>query len=285
MFASMAAAYPTAAATARKKNTLGLELTDRDAAISWKDNQHTTGLCKEMVRVITCTHMADDTPVPKSGCFHKLAVLFVVFALAGIGAAMFFASQPQDLSDIGGYGVVAEDPERGRDVGAELRASVERGHEVRLTEAEINHWLARTLRTRQGGLLEEHVALKGVWVRLEDGVAEVVMEREVAGWPVTLSMFVSIEQTESDSGLRTALNFHGGRYHEMLPRPPRGGRFGQLVVPQGFLKLVLPAYRSLAEVFAAELEDGFNRMARIRIEENRLVLDPRGPEIEIQLGF
>ncbi len=229
--------------------------------------------------------MADDNDPPKSGCLFRLAVWFVVLALAGIATALFFVGQPQDMGDIGGYDTQAGEANRGRDVAAVLRASVERGHAVTLTEMEINQWLARTLQARQGGLLEEHIELKGVWVRLSDGVAEVVIEREVAGWPVTVSMFLSIEQDESDEGLRTALNFHGGRYWEYLPRPPRGGRFGRLVVPQGSLRLVMPSYQSLAEVFSPELEDGFHRMARIRLEEKRLVLDPRGPEMEIPLSF
>ena len=58
---------------------------------------------------------------------------------------------------------------------------------------------------------------------------------------------------------------------------PRGGRFGKLVVPQGFLLLVMPAYEKLVPLFREEIHLGFEEMARIKIEKNRLVLDPREP--------
>lgn len=70
---------------------------------------------------------------------------------------------------------------------------------------------------------------------------------------------------------------HGGPFLESVPKPLRGGRFGQLVVPQGFLLLVMPAYQKLAAVFGDEIHLGFEEMCRINIEKNRLVLNPREP--------
>jgi hypothetical protein len=47
------------------------------------------------------------------------------------------------------------------------------------------------------------------------------------------------------------------------------------VVPQGFLMLVVPAYEQLAGIYQEEIHLAFEEMSRIRIEPNRLVLDPR----------
>ena len=55
----------------------------------------------------------------------------------------------------------------------------------------------------------------------------------------------------------------------------KGGRFGQLVVPQGFLLLVLPAYEQLAALYRKELELGFEEMSRITLADGKLILDPR----------
>jgi hypothetical protein len=112
---------------------------------------------------------------------------------------------------------------------------------------------------------------------LEDGRAEVVMARRVLGRPFTVSMFLKVEQPEGLKGVKTEVQLQGGPYLESLPQPRQGGRFGELVVPQGFLLLVLPAYKKLPDLFRDEIRLGFEEMARIKIEKNRLVLNPREP--------
>jgi hypothetical protein len=158
-----------------------------------------------------------------------------------------------------------------------LRNSIDRGYKVTLTETEINQWLGRTLRTKQGGLLAGQVSLERLWVRLDDGFAEVIMERKFMGKPFTVSMFLKIEQMQGPSEAVTEVHLQGGPYHERLPFPNRGGRFGKLVVPQGFLLLVLPSFKKLPDLFHEEIDLAFKEMARIKIEKNRLVLDPKEP--------
>jgi hypothetical protein len=208
------------------------------------------------------------------GCLRRLLSCFIMLMVCGLGAAMFFVSQPQDLSDMGGFGLVTSG-ETSRDLKAVLRASLDRGHKVTISENEINSWLARTLAAKQGGPLAEWISMGRVCVRLEEDVAEIIMERRAFGRPFTVSMFVKIEQTEENGRMRTVIERHGGPYSPDLPKPMRGGRFGQLVVPQGFLMLVVPAYEQLAETYQEEIHLAFEEMSRIRIEKNRLVLDPR----------
>jgi hypothetical protein len=99
------------------------------------------------------------------------------------------------------------------------------------------------------------------------------------GQPLTLSMFVRVEQTLSMKGTtQTTVLRDGGPFLPELPRTERivkGGRFGQLVIPQGFLLLVLPAYEKLATAYRKELELGFEEMSRITMSDGKLVLDPR----------
>jgi hypothetical protein len=219
--------------------------------------------------------MADSSNSGSSGgCLRRLLSTFILLVVCGLGTAVFFVTQPQDLSDIGGYNSAAS-VESPRDLRAVLRASLDRGHAVTLSEMEINRWLGHTLAAKQGGPLAGKVSLDRVCVRLEDGVAELIMERSVFGKPFTVSMFVKVEQTESSGGVRTAVHRHGGPYSPDLPKPMRGGRFGKLVVPQGFLNLVIPAYVKLAETYHEEIRLGFEEMAGIRIESKRLVLDPK----------
>jgi hypothetical protein len=215
---------------------------------------------------------------PKSGggCIGKLVVLILLLSAGGLGLALFYIAKPQDLSDIGGYGPAPHDAPN-RDLAVVLKASLDRGHIVNLSETELNRWLKRSLATKQGGLLAEQVSLDRVWVRLLDGYAEVIMERTLLGKPFTTSMFLRVEQLQGIKGVETLVHLDGGPFHASLPKPPRGGRFGSLVVPQGFLILVMPAYEKLAALLQEERRLGFEEMARIHIEKGKLVLNPREP--------
>jgi hypothetical protein len=225
--------------------------------------------------------MAEKNPVKpqKSGgssCLGLLIKLWMLVFLAGLGAAVYYVTQPQDLTDIGGSGPAAGLAQR-KDLKAALQSSVNRGYEITLTEHDINGYLAHTLAAQQGGLLGTYVTLSGVWVRLEEGCIEVVMERRIFGHPFTLSSFIQINQTVAPTGVaNTEGVLHGGRYIQDLPLN-RGGRFGQLVVPQGFLYLILPSMKKLADLYQDEINLAFGRMARIRIEKDKLILDPREP--------
>lgn len=216
---------------------------------------------------------------PKSGggCLSKLLFLILLVPCIGLGVAVFYAVQPQDLTDLGGYGPATAKPEAEREMKAVLKNAISRAYPVTLSETEINQWLARTLVAKQGGFLEGKVTLKRVWVRLEAGRAEVVMEREFLGNPFTVSMFLQVARMEGRKGTRTEIEMHGGPYHQDFPNPPQGGRFGKLVVPQGFLLLVMPAYEKLAAAFPDEIDLAFREMSRITLEKDRLVLDPREP--------
>ena len=211
----------------------------------------------------------------KGGCLSKLSVLVFLAIVGGIGTALFFMAKPQDLSDLGGYGPAAHLVPV-RDMQAVLKNAVEREFAVTLTEAEINQWLAKTIQTKQGGLLGNNATLERVWVRLEDGRAEVIMERKIFGAPLTTSMYLQIERMQEPRGVVTEIRMQGGPFISSLPNPQRGGRFGQLVVPQGFLHLILPSYEKLAALFPVEKKLVLE-MSRIKMQKGALVLDPREP--------
>ncbi|QTN31533.1 hypothetical protein HZ994_04060 [Akkermansiaceae bacterium] len=227
----------------------------------------------------------ESEEVKKGGCLGKLFGLLVFAVLIGLGAALYFVSLPQDLSDIGGYSPAASSPASPpRDIAAVLQKSIEGDYSVTLSETEINSWLARELTLRQGGELAKWVSLRRVWVRLRGEVAEIIVERDVAGHPLTTSMFLQVEQNETAKGITTQIHLHGGGYHADVPVPTRGGRFGQLTVPQGFLIMVMPDFEKIAQLFETEIDLGFRQMARITIEDNRIVLDPKQPTRTEQSG-
>jgi hypothetical protein len=206
----------------------------------------------------------------------KVLVMILLAAAVAIGVAMLIMIQPQDLTDIGGYELTMK-TEPSWDMQTILKNAIDRKQPLTLTERHINQWLGRALVTKQGGLFAGLISLDRVWVRLENGRAEVIMVRRIIGQPFTVSMFLKIEQTQGPKGMLTQVHMHGGPYHENLPQPLCGGRFGSLAVPQGFLLLVKPAYEKLATLFSEEIHLGFEEMARIQIMKGRLILDPRNP--------
>ena len=212
------------------------------------------------------------------GCIGKLLGLFVFAVYAGVGAALYYISLPQDMSDIGGSSPSLTKPASPpRDIQMVLEKSIEGDYSVQISETELNQWLARELKLKQGGELAQWVTLKRVCVRLREGVAELIIERDIAGHALTTSMFLQVEQTETAKGISTEIHLHGGGFHEMAAIPARGGRFGQLTIPQGFLILVMPDFKKIADLFGTEIDLGFQRMARIKIKDKRLMLDPKQP--------
>lgn len=225
--------------------------------------------------------MPNDADYPsKPGCISRILSFIVTIALIGTAVTLYFAAQPQDLSAL--KAAASQNlPDAPREMKEVLQNAIGRGYPVSLTETQINQWLSRTLVGTQGGPLKLDASFKGVWVKLDENVAEIIMEREVMGYMLTTSMFLQIEKHEGVEGTHTMIVLDGGPFHPSVPKPPRGGRFGQLTVPQGFLILLMPAYEKLATLFAEEIDLGFREMASIKIEKGKVTLDPRhrpGPD-------
>jgi len=215
--------------------------------------------------------MADEKvkPKPKGGCLTRLAVFFILLTLGGFAVALYFVSRPQSLADVdSGQG------EPVRDISVTLKESLERGFPVTLKEGEINSWIAQHLVAKQGGLFSGAASIDAVKVRLEEGVAEIIVARTVFGHPLTTSLYVTVQHSEGVEGPQKELKFQAGPYDSDFPGLLKGGRFGRLVVPQGFMKLVFPEYEKLAAALAPELEQGFQEMAKIEIRKDKLILDP-----------
>jgi hypothetical protein len=205
---------------------------------------------------------------------ERVLVFAVVMFIAALGYALLLIFQPQNLSDIG-MGEDPAHPVKARDLPQVFSKALEGSYLLLITEEEINAYLEKTLAARQGGALAGVVTLEKVLVRLENERAEIIMVRKCAGRILTTSMWVMIEQTEDDQGtVETHIDPTGGPMG-LLPFMDRGGRFGRLVVPQGFLHLVQSSFARLAGLYPEEIRLGLEEMARIRIEEGALVLDPR----------
>lgn len=184
----------------------------------------------------------------------RFFILFTLVFVGALGYGIFLSFQSQNLDDIAGR--KEDDRQRNSSsVPRMIEQAAKNRDNITISERQLNTWLADTLAARQEGLLADHVEIKGVWVRFdnkEGGRAEIIIEREIKGFPQTVSMFVRIEQKEKeDDRINTVIYRDGGRLWGLLAV---GGRFGQARVPQGFLFFSQDAFNSLQELFQQELE-------------------------------
>ncbi len=204
----------------------------------------------------------------------RALMLGVVLFIAALAYALLLIFQPQNLSDIG-TGQELQQPVKARDLTKVFAEAIEGSYALRISEEEINAYLEKTLSMRQGGALDNMVTLEKVLARLENERAEIIMVRKCMGLTLTTSLWVAIEQTEDEQGrVQTHIDPNGGPL-AWAPFIQRGGRFGRLIVPQGFLHLIQSSFASMAGLYPEEIRLGFEEMSRIRIEEGALILDPR----------
>lgn len=141
-----------------------------------------------------------------------------------------------------------------------LAVGLSSGKNLTITEAEINGYIAATLKPRQGGPLSERAPLRHVAVRLRDGVFHVVVERELFGREHT----VAVHLTPSQSGAE------GQRVWSVQPS---GGSIGKLPVAGGLLALVLKPVNQLTALYQDELKI-LRHASSIRVENGRVLLGP-----------
>ena len=212
-------------------------------------------------------------PPTKKGIFFRNLFYVSLLGLLVIGGLAFLSFQPQNLSDIEGY--VSDSsvpPAGGPDLASVLENAYKNMAPVRITEEELNNYLRRTLAVEQGGLFKKFVKARGVWVRLEKGIAEVIIEREMNGRRHTVSMLFEPKQTKKeDGGISTAV----GQKH---------GKWGRTRVLNGFMYLTYSSFEALQKAYAEETKLIWEKMLRknfrIKVSDGLLELSP--PEIEGQ---
>jgi len=213
---------------------------------------------------------------PKRGCIVQAFFGISVVSSLLLAVAIVFMLLPQDLSSIEGYGPGAKS-RQARDLTAVLRESIDRGHEITITEEELNRWIGQNLKIEQKGLLGFAVKINGLGIRIRKDELEIVVERSFLGLKSTQSMFMQVlVEADEASSSKQAIP-HGGPITRFFPPLKRGGRFGKLTVPQGYLHLVKPCFFQLGEVYKQELQLSFKQMHDIRLEHGKAVLSPRPP--------
>lgn len=202
----------------------------------------------------------------RSKRFQSAVLLLALVLLVFLFTAIALSFLPQDLSDIEGRGEEGASAPPSRNLERVLENAANQGIQVTLTEEEINQYIAQKVAGTQEGLLAPSVAYRGTWIRLKEGSAQVVFEREAFNRLHTIAMNVEIEQLVSGNDQMSS-NISWA-----------GGRLGQMPVPQGYLMLVMSSYEELATALAPEirsLKSLLEGKAAIEFKEGEVVFEPR----------
>lgn len=144
-----------------------------------------------------------------------------------------------------------------------LANAIEMNIPISLREGEVNAWLAQRLKIRQAGPLAGMVEVRGVWVRFREDEIELVIERRLRNKDnhVT-SLFMRFERTK--------------RGYSIVRH---SCHIGQLRLPGGFARLVMPAYQNMVDELEHELQPYHeHQIFDVRVEDGMITLDPRNLE-------
>ncbi len=219
----------------------------------------------------------------RGGAFFKLLLGLIVVGVLGLMVVfVYFGWQPQDLTDIDGRDAVIKAREEKRDIMStdivkKLRNGYDGLYEVRLTEEELNRYIAHKIKMSQGGWMKEFATVKGVYVKLKKDEIEIFIEREIAqygedGTPNT-EYIKPFDQTVSMCLKITTADIEDGKTEITIDFP--GGTIGRSPAPGMFVKLVKGSFDQLKTYFATEVELGHTQITRIKIEDGYILLDPR----------
>lgn len=207
------------------------------------------------------TGPAGRRPVPKpvvyGGGVSPVTVLLTLVAL-GMLAVVVMVAVPKDMSAVAGYAVALADGAKPRNLLVEAqKIMIDRNAELSLTEEEVNRYLNHRLSGSQSGMMAAFVKFRGVYIDFSPAKAEVVIEREVFGKPVTMSVDLATEQ------VRRQIQYHPSAWH-----------IGKVSLGSRTVAPVVELFTRLRGTLLDEYQT-IQQMSDVRFEENRVVLDAR----------
>lgn len=196
-------------------------------------------------------------PVTYGGGISLMTVFLSIVAL-GMLAAVAMVVLPRDMSQVGGYPVNPLAGEKPRNLLAEAqKIMIDRNAELALSEEEVNRYLNQRLQGEQKGPMAALVKFRGVYIDFASGTADIIVERELFGMPITMSAKLAAEQAR------------GRAYYKQA-----GWTLGRIDLGARNVKPVIDLFLRLRGACLDEYHV-IQQMSDVRFEENRLVLDAR----------
>lgn len=207
-----------------------------------------------------------------------IIAIVVLVALTSMVAHTFMSWVPRNLQDVDGTRPV----KRGAkipDLAERLREAIQKNYVVKITEEDLNRYIASKLELTQSSIVDDYVKITGVYVDLKPDLIDVSIEREFdipnnqqsdgskklgfMPFSQTVSMQIELQTTDSDDGGK----------ERSLTFP--GGNFGKAPAPGLLVRIVKPSFDVIAEVFEEEIKLSYKEMTSVVVSDGFITLDPR----------
>ena len=193
-------------------------------------------------------------PVYKEGI--SVMTVFLTLLALGMLAGVAMALLPKDMSAVGGYQTNLIAGAKARNLLAEAqKLMIERNTDLTFSEEELNRYLNQRLAGEQKGTMAALVKFRGIYVDLAPGTAEVVIERELFGMPLT-----------------TSVTMAGEEFRRQTIYKPTAWNIGRISLGARTVKPVVDLFIRLRGSLLDEYHT-LQQMTGVRFEDNRVVLD------------
>ena len=196
-------------------------------------------------------------PAYSGGGISLMTVFLTLIALAML-ALVVMVVLPRDMSTVAGYPVNPLATGKPRNLLEESqKIMIQRTSEIAFTEEEVNQYLNYRLQAEQTGLMAALVKFRGVYIDFSPGFAEVVIERELFGMPLTMTSKIKAETFRRQTVYRA-----------------ESWTLGRIDLGARNIKPVIDLFLRLRTNCTDEYQT-IQQMVSVRFEDNKLVLDSR----------
>lgn len=189
------------------------------------------------------------------GGISFMTVLLTLVALAMLGIVAMVVL-PRDMSTVAAYPANPITSGKPRNLLEEAqKMMISRTADLIFTEEEVNQYLNHRLQAEQTGPMAALVKFRGVYIDFTPGMADIILERELFGLPLTMSATITAGKFRQQT-VYSATNWHLGR----------------IDLGKRTIKPVLDLFLRLRSSCHDEFQT-LQQMVDVKFEDNLVVLD------------
>ena len=197
-------------------------------------------------------------PKPSYGGGISVMDVFLFLVAIAMIVIIVMVVLPKDLSGVKGHPVdpLVEKKDVRNLLAEGQKIMVDRKEVLEISEAEVNKYLNVRLQGDQQGIMSSLVKFKGAYFDFSPGVAEVIIERELFGMPITMTSRIRPEKFQRQVIYRNA-----------------GWSIGKIDFTSRNIKPIIDMFVRM-RIACKEEYDVLTQMNGVSFEEDKVILDP-----------
>ncbi|MDB2496951.1 hypothetical protein N9X25_07365 [Verrucomicrobiales bacterium] len=197
-------------------------------------------------------------PKPSYGGGISVMDVFLFLVACAMIVVIVMVVMPKDLSGLKGHPVdpLLEKKDVRNLLAEGQKIMVERKQALEISEAEVNKYLNVRLQGDQEGIMSSLVKFKGAYFDFSPDLAEVIIERELLGMPITMTSRIRPEKFQRQVIYRNA-----------------GWSIGKIDFTSRNIKPIIDMFVRM-RIACKEEYDVLLQMNGVRFEQDKVILDP-----------